>query len=96
MGQLHAHDRAVLHLQALVHVNGLSDTVADAQLDVGGLEGGIGLGEDGVDLVLDLLGGLHQGHHFPDEDVPLPVHQLITRLSQGPGALGGHQVAFGW
>ena len=44
---------------------------------------------------LQLLGGVHHAHEFPDEDVALAVHQLVARLGQHPGALGGDQVALG-
>ena len=94
-GQLHPHNGAVAQGQGVVHIHRLRDAVADAQADVGRLEGGVRLGKDGVDLSLQLLGGVHHAHEFPDEDVALAVHQLVARLGQHPGALGGDQVALG-
>ncbi len=92
---LHAHDRAILDLQGIVHVYGLCDMVAQTVSHVGNLKGLVGFGENGVDLLLHRFRLVDHGHHFPDQDVAFPVHQIVTGLRQFPGLLRRHQITFG-
>ena len=50
--------------------------------------------ENHVDLLLDAACILHEGHHLTHQNISFAVHQLIAGLSQRPGALGGHEIAF--
>ena len=93
-GQLHAHDAAVVQLEAGLHRHRLGELAHHAKGDVGALQGLVGRGVGGGDLVLDDRRPVDQLHHFPHEDVPLAVHQVIALAGERKAALLRHQVRF--
>ena len=93
-GKLHAHDAAVVQLEAGLHRHCLCELTHHAQGDVCTLQSLISRRVGGGDLVLDDRRPVDQLHHFPHEDVPLAVHQVIALAGKRKAALLHHQVRF--
>ena len=86
---LRSHDAAGLDADRIVHRNRPGNILdkADSQLDIGLLQGFVSFCKGRVDLCLDVLRLVDESHQFPQEDVPLLVHQFIALTGQRKGVL---------
>ena len=94
-GNIHAHNTAVTNGDAVVQRNTFGDLIDHTQGDIGVAQGSIGLIEDLIHFVAELLSLIHQPHHLPDEDIALLIHEVIAHGGERQGLFGGDQITFG-
>ena len=87
---LGSHDASGFDTDSGLNGNGGADflDIVDTQLDIGHLEGQVGLPEGHINLRLDILCLVNQFHQFPNQDIPFLIHQHIALAGKSKRVFG--------
>ena len=94
---LRTHDAAGLNLNGIFYWHGCGHFFhkVNAKLNICMLQRLIGCCESRINLRLDILGLVNQAHQFPQQNIPLFIHQLIPLTGKSQRIFGQNQITLG-